>query len=61
MDPTHTQLVHHRKKVSGNVVSPTPGEIEMKSIIKASAESLPISDGNSSKVPEEFQNDEDLL
>ena len=33
----------------------------MKSIIKASAESLPISDGNSSKVPEEFQNDEDLL
>jgi len=61
MDPTHTQLVHHRKKVSGNVVSPTPGEIEMKSIIKASAESLPISDGNSSKVPEEFRNDEDLL
>lgn len=54
MDPTHTQLVHHRKRVSGNVVSPTPGEIEMKSIIKASAESLPISDGNSSKVPEEF-------
>ena len=49
MDPTHTQLVHHRKKVSGNVVSPTPGEIEMKSIIKAS------------KVPEEFRNDEDLL
>jgi len=62
MDPTHTQLVHHRKKISGNIVAATPGEIELKSgINKQSVESLPISEGNSSKVPEEFQNDEDLL
>lgn len=62
MDPTHTHLVHHRKRISSNAVIPTPGEIELKSIVnKQSVESLPISEANSSKVPEEFQNDEDLL
>jgi len=30
-DPTHTHLVHHRKKINVNAVIPAVSEIEMKS------------------------------
>lgn len=52
-------LVHHRKKINVNAVIPAPVEIEMKSgINRQSMESLPLSK-DSSKVPDEFLNDED--